>query len=77
MSDLIFQALVLGALGLGAGILGGIIGFGTTIILMPALVFFYGLIQAIPVIALVATVANLSRIFFVVAGYSLASLFRI
>ena len=55
--------MVLGSLGLGAGVLGGVIGFGTTIILMPALVYFYGPIQAIPVIALVATVANLSRIF--------------
>lgn len=63
MLDLILQALVLGSLGLGAGVLGGVIGFGTTIILMPALVYFYGPIQAIPVIALVATVANLSRIF--------------
>lgn len=63
MPDLIFQVLVLGSLGLGAGVLGGVIGFGTTIILMPALVYFYGPIQAIPVIALVATVANLSRIF--------------
>ena len=61
--DLLLQALVLGTLGLGAGVLGGVIGFGTTIILMPALVYFYGPIQAIPVIALVATVANLSRIF--------------
>lgn len=61
--DLLLQALVLGALGLGTGVLGGVIGFGTTIILMPALVYFYGPIQAIPVIALVATVANLSRIF--------------
>ena len=61
--DLITQGVVLGALGLGAGVLGGVIGFGTTIILMPALVYFYGPIQAIPVIALVATVANLSRIF--------------
>ena len=63
LSDLIVQGLVLGSLGLGAGVLGGVIGFGTTIILMPALVYFYGPIQAIPVIALVATVANLSRIF--------------
>ena len=63
MSDLIIQAFVLGLLGIGAGILGGVIGFGTTIILMPSLVYFYGPIQAIPVIALVATVANLSRIF--------------
>ena len=61
--DLITQGVVLGALGLGAGVLGGVIGFGTTIILMPALVYFYGPIQAIPIIALVATVANLSRIF--------------
>jgi uncharacterized membrane protein YfcA len=63
LPDLILQALVLGSLGLGAGVLGGVVGFGTTIILMPALVYFYGPIQAIPVIALVATVANLSRIF--------------
>ena len=63
MLELTFQALALGTLGLGAGVLGGVIGFGTTIILMPALVYFYGPIQAIPVIALVATVANLSRIF--------------
>lgn len=61
--DLLLQALVLALLGLGAGVLGGVIGFGTTIILMPALVYFYGPIQAIPVVALVATVANLSRIF--------------
>ena len=63
VQELLLQALVLGFLGLGAGVLGGVIGFGTTIILMPALVYFYGPIQAIPVIALVATVANLSRIF--------------
>lgn len=63
MPDLFLQAFVLGLLGLGAGVLGGVIGFGTTILLMPALVYFYGPIQAIPVIALVATVANLSRIF--------------
>ena len=61
--ELLLQAFVLGFLGLAAGVLGGVIGFGTTIILMPALVYFYGPIQAIPVIALVATVANLSRIF--------------
>ena len=54
---------MLGSLGLAAGVLGGVIGFGTTIILMPALVYFYGPIQAIPIIALVAMVANLSRIF--------------
>jgi len=40
--DLIIQVLVLGVLGLGAGVLGGVIGFGTTIMLMPALVYFMG-----------------------------------
>lgn len=61
--EFVLQGFVLGSLGLAAGILGGVIGFGTTIILMPALVYFYGPIQAIPIVALVATVANLSRIF--------------
>jgi uncharacterized protein len=63
LADYVLQGFVLGSLGLVAGVLGGVIGFGTTIILMPALVYFYGPIQAIPIIALVATVANLSRIF--------------
>lgn len=63
MSELIFQAMLLGSLGLAAGVLGGVLGFGTTIILMPALVYFYGPMQTIPVIAITATVANISRIF--------------
>jgi uncharacterized membrane protein YfcA len=48
--------------GLGAGVLGGVIGFGTTILLMPPLVHFYGPMTAVPVIALVAIVANLARV---------------
>lgn len=63
MSELILQGLVLGVLGLFAGVLGGVLGFGTTIILMPALVYFYGPMQTIPVIAITATVANVSRVF--------------
>jgi uncharacterized membrane protein YfcA len=63
MNELIFQAILLGSLGLAAGVLGGVLGFGTTIILMPALVYFYGPMQTIPVIAITATVANISRIF--------------
>lgn len=62
MTELLFQSALLGSLGLVAGILGGVLGFGTTIILMPALVYFYGPMQTIPVIAITATVANLSRV---------------
>ncbi len=49
-------------LGLGAGVLGGVIGFGTTIMLMPPLVHVYGPIQTVPIIALIAIVANLARV---------------
>ncbi len=55
-------SLALGALGLFAGVLGGVIGFGTTIILMPLLVYQFGPMQAIPIIAITALVANASRI---------------
>ena len=54
--------LLVCAVGLGAGVLGGVIGFGTTILLMPPLVHFYGPMTAVPVIALVALVANFSRV---------------
>jgi uncharacterized protein len=63
MFEIILASVVLGFLGFLAGIFGGVIGFGTAIILMPALVYFYGPIQAIPVMAITATVANLSRVF--------------
>jgi uncharacterized membrane protein YfcA len=63
MFELILASAVLGVLGFLAGIFGGVIGFGTAIILMPALVYFYGPVQSIPVMAIIATVANISRIF--------------
>jgi hypothetical protein len=63
MFELILASAVLGVLGFLAGIFGGVIGFGTAVILMPALVYFYGPVQSIPVMAVIATVANLSRIF--------------
>ena len=61
MSELLPMLLIC-AVGLGAGVLGGVIGFGTTILLMPPLVHFYGPMTAVPVIALVAIVANLARV---------------
>ena len=63
MFELILASAVLGVLGLLAGIFGGVIGFGTAIILMPALVYFYGPVQSIPVMAIISIVANVSRIF--------------
>jgi uncharacterized membrane protein YfcA len=62
MTDLVFSILILGSLGLIAGVLGGVIGFGTTIILMPALVHFYGPVQTVSIIAITATIANFSRV---------------
>jgi uncharacterized protein len=49
-------------LGLIAGTLGGIIGFGTSIMLMPALVLVFGPRQAVPIMAIAAIMANLSRV---------------
>ena len=54
-------ALVL-VLGLVAGTLGGIVGFGTSIMLMPALVLVFGPREAVPVMAVASVMANGSRI---------------
>lgn len=47
---------------IAAGLLGGVIGFGTSIMLMPLLVHLYGPIKTIPIVALIAIVANGSRV---------------
>jgi uncharacterized membrane protein YfcA len=54
-------ALVL-ALGLVAGTLGGIVGFGTSIMLMPALVLVFGPREAVPIMAVASIMANASRV---------------
>ena len=46
-------ALVL-MLGLVAGTVGGIVGFGTSIMLMPALVLVFGPREAVPIMAIAA-----------------------
>lgn len=56
-----FEWLVLLSVGVGAGTLGGVIGFGSTVLLMPPLVWFYGPLQTVPIIAVTAGMANLSR----------------
>jgi hypothetical protein len=50
------------AVGLLAGTLSGIVGFGSSIMLMPVLVIAYGPLQAVPIMAIAAIMANLSRI---------------
>lgn len=49
-------------LGLAAGTVGGIVGFGTSIMLMPALVLVYGPRQAVPIMAVASVIANASRV---------------
>jgi uncharacterized membrane protein YfcA len=50
------------AVGLVAGTLSGIVGTGSSIMLMPVLVYQYGPKQAVPIMAVAAVMANLSRI---------------
>ena len=54
--------LIILAVGLAAGTLGGIVGFGSSIMLMPVLVIVFGPLQAVPIMAIAAIMANLSRI---------------
>lgn len=48
-------------LGVVAGTLGGVIGFGSSIMLMPVLVLLYGPREAVPIMAVAAILANASR----------------
>jgi uncharacterized protein len=50
------------AVGLVAGTLSGIVGTGSSIMLMPVLIHAYGPKQAVPIMAVAAVLANLSRI---------------
>jgi uncharacterized membrane protein YfcA len=50
------------ALGLGAGTLSGIVGFGASIMLMPALMLAFGPQQAVPIMAIAGLLANFSRV---------------
>jgi hypothetical protein len=50
------------AVGLVAGMVGGIVGFGSSIMLMPVLVVAFGPREAVPIMAVAAIMTNLSRI---------------
>lgn len=54
--------LLVMAIGLVAGTLSGIVGFGTTIMLLPALVWVAGPREAVPIMAVTALLANVSRV---------------
>ena len=54
-------ALVL-LLGLLAGTVGGVLGFGSSIMLMPGLVLVFGPREAVPVMAISAIMANAARV---------------
>jgi uncharacterized protein len=56
--DILYVLIV----GLIAGTISGIVGFGSSIMLMPILVLSYGPRQAVPIMAVAAIMANLSRI---------------
>ncbi|OYZ76532.1 MAG: hypothetical protein B7Y03_13900, partial [Polaromonas sp. 24-62-144] len=48
--------------GLIAGTISGIVGFGSSIMLMPVLVISFGPREAVPIMAVAAIMANLSRV---------------
>lgn len=50
------------AVGLVAGVVGGIVGTGSSIMLLPVLIYSFGPKQAVPIMAIAAVMANLSRI---------------
>ena len=50
------------AVGLIAGVVGGIVGFGSSIMLMPVLVFTFGPRHAVPIMAIASIMTNLARI---------------
>jgi uncharacterized membrane protein YfcA len=49
-------------LGLVAGTVGGMVGFGSSIMLMPALVVVFGPREAVPIMAIAAIMGNSSRV---------------
>jgi uncharacterized membrane protein YfcA len=50
------------AVGLVAGVISGIVGFGASIMLMPVLMIVFGPREAVPIMAVAAMMANISRV---------------
>ena len=60
--DAALPLLMVLLLGLLAGTVGGMVGFGTSIMLMPALVLVFGPREAVPIMAIASILANASRV---------------
>lgn len=48
--------------GLAAGVVSGVVGTGSSIMLLPVLVYTFGPIEAVPIMAIAAVMANLARV---------------
>ena len=54
--------LIVLSIGLVAGVLSGIVGFGSSIMLMPVLIIAFGPREAVPIMSVAAVIGNLSRV---------------
>ena len=57
-----FEFAIVLIIGLVAGTISGIVGFGSSIMLMPVLIIVFGPLKAVPIMAVAAMMANFSRI---------------
>ncbi len=57
-----YAYLLILALGLVAGAVGGILGTGSSIILLPVLVYVFGPKEAVPIMAVASVMGNLARV---------------
>jgi uncharacterized membrane protein YfcA len=55
--------LLILSLGVAAGTVGGVVGFGSGAIITPALVLAFGAIETVPILAVASVMANASRVF--------------
>lgn len=56
------ELLFVVAVGLVAGTISGVVGFGSSIMLMPVLVIAFGPLHAVPIMAIAAILANVARV---------------
>src|SRR5476649_35890 len=54
--------LVIVLIGIAAGVISGIVGTGSSIMLLPALIYAFGPKAAIPIMAIAAIIGNVSRV---------------